>query len=175
MAAEDLRALGLVWQEQRARLADLDQYRQFEDRLRREWAIETGLIERLYTFDRGITLLLVERGIEASLIPPGPNADPEIVASMISDHKAVVDGLFDFITGERRLSVGYIRELHALMTRSQETAEGMDTLGRKVSVPLIRGGFKKLPNNPVRTDGRLHEYCPPEQVDSEMDRLIALH
>ncbi len=67
------------------------------------------------------------------------------------------------------------KELHALMTRHQETVEGLDSLGRKTSVPLIRGAYKRLPNNPLRPDGTIHEYCPPEQVDSEMDRLIALH
>ena len=29
--------------------------------------------------------------------------------------------------------------------------------------------------NPLRPDGTVHLYCPPEQVDLEMDRLIALH
>lgn len=170
-----MRALGLVWQEQRMRLADLEQYRKFEERLRREWAIETGLIERLYTFDRGITLLLVERGIEASLIPAGQNTDRDSVVAMISDHEAAVETLFDFIAGGRVLSVGYIKELHALMTRSQEFVEGIDALGRKASTLLVHGEFKKWPNNPSRADGKLHEYCPPEQVGSEMDRLIALH
>lgn len=175
LAVDDLRALGLVWQEQREQLANLDQFRLFEERLRREWAIETGLIERLYTLDRGITQLLIERGIEASTSKDGRDSVPESVTSMIADHKAVVDGLFDFITGERRLSISYIKELHALMTRSQDFVEGKDTLGRTVSTPLAHGEFKKLPNNPVRTDGKLHEYCPPEQVDSEMDRLMDLH
>ncbi len=27
----------------------------------------------------------------------------------------------------------------------------------------------------MRPDGLIHEYCPPEQVTSEMDRLIELH
>ena len=175
LAVEELRALGLVWQEQRTRLENLEQYRKFEDRLRREWAIETGLIERLYTFDRGITLLLVERGIEASLIPAGQNTDPDSVVSMISDHEAAVETLFDFIAGGRLLSVSYVKELHALMTRSQEFVEGVDALGRNASTPLLHGEFKKWPNNPSRTDGKLHEYCPPEQVGSEMDRLVALH
>ena len=175
LATDDLLALGLVWQEQRTQLANLDQFRLFEERLRREWAIETGLIERLYTLDRGVTQLLIERGIESLVATPEQDSVSDSVASMIADHKAVVDQLFEFITGGRLLSVSYIKELHGLMTRSQEFVEGVDTLGRPVSTPLIRGSFKQLPNNPVRSDGRLHEYCPPEQVDSEMDRLIELH
>ena len=42
-------------------------------------------------------------------------------------------------------------------------------------VPLIRGAYKQLSNNPLRSNGTIHEYCPPEHVDSEMDRLIGLH
>lgn len=32
-----------------------------------------------------------------------------------------------------------------------------------------------MPNNPTRENGSFHEYCPPEQVASEMDRLVAMH
>jgi hypothetical protein len=44
---------------------------EFEKRLRREWAIETGIIEDVYTLDRGVTRILIEKGIDAALIPHG--------------------------------------------------------------------------------------------------------
>ena len=175
LASAELGALAQVWREQLQRLGSQNSYRQFEVRLKREWAIETGLIERLYTLDRGITQLLIERGIHAALIPHESGANPDAIAAMIRDHEAAVDGVFDFVKGTRPLSTSYIKELHALMTRHQATVEGIDSLGRKTSVPLIRGAYKRLPNNPLRPDGKIHEYCPPEQVESEMDRLIALH
>ncbi len=136
---------------------------------------ETGLIERLYTFDRGITQLLIEHGIQAHLIPHEHVANPDVVVAMITDHEAAVDGLFDFVKGERSLSTSYIKELHALITRHQETVESIDSLGRQTTVPLRRGAYKVLPNNPRRLDGTIHEYCPPERVDSEMERLISMH
>ena len=40
---------------------------------------------------------------------------------------------------------------------------------------MIRGDYKKLPNNPLRPDGTIHEYCPPEHVAAEMERLIEMH
>ncbi len=166
---------GQSWAARREEFADSDQIRAFEERLRREWAIETGLIEQLYTLDHETALLLAERGIDSALIPAGQDSKPQNVASMIADHKAVVDGLIDFAASGRRLSVSYVKEIHAFITRSQETVEGIDTLGRSVSSPLVRGAFKQLQNNPTRPDGKIHEYCPPEQVDSEMDRLIDLH
>jgi Fic family protein len=176
LARPELRQLAQVWAEQRNELDRVDGLEEFNLRLKREWAIETGLVERVYTLDRGITQILIERGIDASLIPHDHGAqDPQRVAAMIRDHEAAIDGLFDFIRGERRLSTSYVRELHALLTRNQETTAAMDTLGHAVEIPLLRGEYKRHPNNPTRPNGAIHEYCPPEQAVSEMDRLIELH
>ena len=172
---KELGALALVWSEQRQRLATQQAYIQFEKRLMREWAIETGLVERLYSFDRGITQLLIEHGIQAVVIPHGSVPNPEATVAMIADHEAAVEGVFQFVKDERELTTSYIKELHALMSRHQQTVEGIDSLGRKTSVDLIRGDYKRQPNNPHRPDGTLHEYCPPEHVHSEMDSLITMH
>lgn len=51
----------------------------------------------------------------------------------------------------------------------------MDQFGTRIKVELLRGEWKRLPNNPRRSDGSVHEYCPPEQVASEMDRLIEMY
>ncbi len=175
LAQAELRHLAQIWCEQRARLRSGDAFQQFEERLKREWAIETGLIERLYTLDRGITILLIEHGINAALIPHEGARNPESIVSMIADHQQAVDGVFDFVKGNRALSTSYIKELHALMTRHQDSVEGVDAFQRKTKVPLRRGDYKLQPNNPVRPDGTLHKYCPPEHVASEMDRLIEMH
>ena len=149
---------------------------EFNERLRREWAIETGLIERVYALTRGITEALIERGIREELIPSSAtDRDPALVFDMIQDHAAAVDGLFDFVKRERHLSTSYVKELHAALLAHQETASARDILGRRVEMPLVRGDYKRRPNNPVRIDGRVHEYCPPEQVAPEMDRLIEMH
>jgi len=176
LAKEAIRALSGVWREHRERLVNRPAYRLFEKKLKREWAIETGLIENIYSLDRGITQLLIERGISAALIPRQTSTNPDKVVAMIRDHEQAVEGLFDFATGTRPVSTSYIKELHALMTRHQDTVEGIDFLGRSVSIPLSHGQFKSRPNNPLRPfSGSIHEYCPPEHVVSEMDRLIELH
>lgn len=51
----------------------------------------------------------------------------------------------------------------------------VDSLGRTGQRSLRRGVFKQYPNNPTRPDGRVHQYCPPEQVDSEIARLRNLY
>jgi Fic family protein len=174
LANAELAALASVWREQHGQLKNAESLRIFNERLQREWAIETGVIENVFTLDRGVTQLLIERGIDASLIPnSATNKDPELVAAIIRDHQDAMEGLFDFIQRRRPVSTSYIKELHALMTRNQETSSAIDALGRQAEVPLLHGEYKLLPNNPVRPDGRIHEYCPPEQVASEMDQLIA--
>jgi fido (protein-threonine AMPylation protein) len=83
--------------------------------------------------------------------------------------------MFDFVGGTRELSTGYIKELHAALLRNQATYTVVDQFGRAFEKPLEKGLYKDAPNSPTRPDGAVHEYCPPEQVASEMDRLVALH
>ena len=97
LASSDVKALGNVWVEQSERLKGSNSLKEFSDRLQRQWAIETGIIERLYSIDRGITNLLIERGIEASLIPHGTADKPaEYIVDILKDHELVLEGLFDF-------------------------------------------------------------------------------
>ncbi len=175
LASDEFRTLEKIWRETSG---DLDQsaLQRFNERLSRQLAVETGLIERLYTLDRGTTELLIEHGIDAALIAHGStNRDPELVAAIIRDQHEAVEGVFAFVSAQRELTTGYVRELHAALTRHQRTTEARDSRGRLVEVPLLRGDWKQQPNNPRRPDGAIHAYCPPEQVASEMDRLVALH
>lgn len=176
LASDDLKALRAVWLEQKADLEARDAVKEFNARLLRRWAIETGLIERLYTLDQGVTELLVERGLDAGLVRNGStNGDPEHVVQMIRDQHDAVAGLFDFVAAQRDLRTSYVKELHAILTANQRHVDARDSLGKRVQVPLRRGEYKQCPNSPREPDGRVHEYCPPEQVASEMDRLIEMH
>ena len=175
LAQEELCGLSAVWLEQREALEADGAFAQFNEALHREWAVETGLVEQVYTLDRGITQILIERGIDAAFIPHRADQDPEQVAAMIRDHKDVIEGLFSFVRGDRPLSTSFVKELHAQLTRHQSTASGIDALGRRTQIELLHGTFKKRPNNPTRHNGSVHEYCPPEQVDSEMERLLEMY
>ena len=176
LADADLRRLAGEWNEKREKLGSDRAIEEFSDRLKREWAIETGLIERVYTLTRGITEILIERGLREEFIASSAtDRDPGLVFDMIQAHADAVDGLFDFVKRERELSTSYVKELHAALLTHQETATARDIFGRRVEMPLLRGEYKRRPNNPVRPDGLVHEYCPPEQVASEMDRLIDVH
>ncbi len=177
LASSELAGLIHVWQEQHARLEKLEGVKLFNERLRREWAIETGIIENLYSIDRGTTALLIDKGLEASLIAPGATDKPaEQVIAIVRDQEDALEGLFDFVSQRRSLSTAYIKELHAALTRHRTTISGIDNLGQKREFELLRGEYKRWPNNPTRSaDELLHEYCPPEHVAAEMDRLVEMH
>ncbi len=172
----ELEALCEVWTRDLKTIGDEDRVRAFNTELAREWAIETGIIEGAYTLDRGTTRILIERGIDSAYISHrATDRDPELVARMIQAHFEVLEGLFAFVKGERGLTPGYIKELHAALLRHVQTVVVFDQFDRSFETSLEKGVYKRLPNNPRRPDGTLHEYCPPEHVASEMDRLVGLH
>lgn len=176
LASPEILSLVTVWNEQAGRLKETGAFKSYMDRLRREIAIETGIIERLYSLDRGVTLLLIEHGIDEALIPHGTTDQPvQQVVALIRDQETAVEGLFDFVKGQRQLSTSYIKQLHQILTRNQEYTDAVNSLGNPMRVRLLRGEWKKQPNNPIRSDGSAHKYAPPEQVASEMDKLIEWH
>ena len=86
-----------------------------------------------------------------------------------------LEALFNFVASEQELSLFYIRQLHEIFTQHQETVDAVDAFGNKVRVALLHGKWKQNPNNPTRRDGTIHEYSPPLQVQSEMERLVSMH
>ncbi len=172
----ELRPLLQFWNDQRSDLEKSGALQQFSEHLAREWAIETGQIEGVYNIDRGVTETLVERGISADLIPQTPGEKtPEVITAILNDHREVLEGLFEFIKGNRPFSKSYIHELHAVLLRHQETTTAIDQFGNLFEARLLKGKYKERPNNPKRSNGAIHVYCPPEQVDSEMERLLEIH
>jgi Fic family protein len=164
------------WNDQRTDLEQSGALAEFSKRLAREWSIETGQIEGVYDIDRGITQTLIERGIDADLIGNHPGQKPpELIAAIIQDHADVLEGLFQFIKGDRPLTKSYIHELHAALLRHQDTSMMVDQFGNLFESKLSKGKYKEWPNNHKKADGSTHQYCRPEQVDSEMERLLTLH
>lgn len=165
-----------VWRGRASELQGTKTYNDFLIKLRRQWAIETGVLERLYTLSDGASLTLIEQGLDAALISHSDTDRPvaEVIA-LIRDQHSVIEGLYQFVGGGRPLSKSYIRELHQALTAHQEYYDVVDTLGTVGRRPMVRGTWKTLPNNVRLEDESLFEFCPPEHVESEMDRLISLH
>ncbi|MGH8551650.1 MAG: Fic family protein, partial [Methylococcales bacterium] len=174
----ELRALTSVWHEKKSTLENDGAYKEFIKKLQREWAIETGIIERLYTWDRGVTEVLIEQGIESSIISHRAGVskkDAEHIQALIKDHLGIVEGLFSYIKGDEPLSEYFIRGLQAQFTAHQDYTEAVTESGDLVQVRLLKGEYKTLPNNPRRPGGEVHAYCPPELTKEEMENLIRLY
>src|SRR5438552_1287229 len=106
LAASDVSSIRRIWSEQKERLKGTKQLAEFTERLSREWAIETGIIENLYDIDRGITQTLIERGFQAELLSHGSTDKPrDFVLQLLRDQKEALDGVFAFVKAERPLSI----------------------------------------------------------------------
>jgi Fic family protein len=164
------------WDKKRVELCgNQEQYEQFIDQLKRKQAVDTGILERMYDLKRGVTETFVKEGFVDSYLQHGDTSiDQQELMNYLKDNFDAINFIFNFIKDERTLSVGYIKELHSLITRHQDTVEAVDSLGNIGRTDLLKGEFKKMPNNPRRPDGVVCEYCPPLQVDSEMDNLIKI-
>lgn len=148
-------------------------YDEFNQELYRSWAIETGIIEGLYELDRGITQTLVRHGFSAEHVERNStNKSPDELVTILRDHEDTIDLVSQWIEESRPLTKGFIRIIHQVIAKNQATYDAVDQFGNTVHPELHKGEFKKFPNNPTRPDGIVHEYCPPIQVESELDNLI---
>ena len=158
-------ALMRTWHERMGELRTKDLYKTFVEKLKRQWAIETGVLEDIYTLSEGATLALIQGGLDAALITHGDtDGEPEDVILKIQDQHLAIQGLYQFVSGQRPMGTSYIKELHQVLTAHQDTYLARDTLGSLVQRQLIRGAWKLWPNNVEHPDGTRFEYCPPEQV-----------
>lgn len=170
-----MRDLEQMWKDRREQIHDAGAFTSFNEAVAREWSIETGQIENLYDLELGITKTLIKEGFETAVIPPGSSGlDPETTRRILTDQQNALEGLFAFVKSERSLTTSYIKELHQAMLASQHTVTVYDDKGNAFKTEAIKGQWKTHPNYPQKGDTVFH-YCPPEQVASEMDRLIELY
>ncbi len=165
------------WFERRKKLReDSGEYADFLNRLKREHAIETGVVERLYDLKKGVTETFINDGFIKSYLSHGDtNISDDDLISHLNDHLDSVNFIFDVVKEDRPLSTSFIKELHQLLTRNQKYTEGRDQFGNKLKIELLKGQYKKTENNPTREDGTKILYCSPDHVSSEMDNLVTIY
>ena len=174
LSSPQIIALVKAWHDQAEELKQKESYQTFLMQLRRQWAIETGILERLYTLSEGATKTLIEKGLDATFIShDDTDKPPGEVLSIIRDQHQAIEGLYDFISGHRPLGTSYVKELHSILTAHQQTYEAIDTLGHRVTPAMPHGEWKQLPNSLDAKDAI--QFCPPLHVDSEMEKLLRLH
>jgi len=172
----ELHSLMTAWQQQAESMRRNPAYDEFLIRLRREWAIETGQIEQLYDISEGATKTLIEQGFDASLLlHEDTDKHPEQVINYIKDQYQAIEGLDQFVGGNRLLGTSYIKELHCVLTAHQTHYDARDSAGNSVIRELPRGIWKIISNNAKLEDGKVFQFCPYEHVPAEMDQLITWH
>ena len=124
------------------------------ERVERRWAIETGIIEGIYSIDRGMTQTLIENGLVADLIDrDSTNRDPQELVRILKDHQDTAKFVTETIRNQRPLSKQYIVELHQILTLNQPTYTAVNQFGREFEATLDRGGSRNGPTiRPGRTD-----------------------
>lgn len=171
-----MRSLYETWwaSKQRLQRSSPTSLREFNERLIRRLSVETGILERLYDLDRGTTEALVAHGFVEELVSrSSTDIEPARLIDILRDQEAAIQLMIDCVARNRELTKGVIHELHAILTRHQDTTTAVNQFGDRFEIPLLKGAFKQQPNNPRRPDGSVHEYCPPLHVEAEMDNLVS--
>jgi Fic family protein len=166
-----------AWERKREQFSkDTGQFDAFFIKLKRTHAIETGIVEKLYDLSRGVTETFIKDGFNSSLLSHGDtNIEDSKLISFLTDHYEAIDYIFDLVKDKRDITAHVIKEIHQFVAKSQDYTEAKDQFGSLKKVKFHKGIFKVHPNNPVRDDGTLFEYCPPEHTISEIERLIQLY
>ncbi|KLL12828.1 hypothetical protein BL254_07600 [Protofrankia sp. BMG5.30] len=166
-------ALQRAWQEAVA-TASHEDFTAARYRSLRRHAIETGIIERLYDVEWGVTEALVAEGLTAEVAARNGGVDEDVLEIIRSQFGALTF-LADAVRDGEDLSITLVRRVHTAICGRQATYDATTAFGRPVKVPLRHGAWKEHPNHVRRPDDTTLEYVPPEHVQSEMDRLLVYY
>ena len=182
----EIRVMEREWLDLQSQLKDQSVPRQFLDgwlaERGRAFAIETGQIEGLYTLRRGVAEQLIAEGLEGVLgAHTYENVHTGTLQGLLRDQEDAYNLLFGDVIDGQGITQHKIKSWHQLLTRHQKTITGLmpnprfDRLDRVQVEFKEKGVWKSISNNPRRPDGLIHEYCPPEQVQAEMDTFVEMH
>lgn len=135
-----------------------------------KWAaVDTGAIENLYDVDRGFTYTVAATTVAWARIPQEKGED---VVRVIADQLAGYEHVLDAATANVEISEYWIRGLHEVLCRSQNTSRVLTSIGWQER-PLVKGAYKTDPNNPLNlASNHVHSYAPPLDVTPEMARFV---
>jgi Fic family protein len=142
----------------------------------RRHAIETGIIERLYDIDWGVTEALVAEGLTADAVARvGEGAVDEDILEVVRSQYDALEYLAQAARDGRDVTVYLIKELHIALTRRQSTYTAVSPTGSEFHATLHHGEWKQQSNYVTRPDGAVLQYTPAEHVAAQMDRLVQLY
>lgn len=164
--------LRVAWEEHLNQVSR-EEFEETRRRTLRRHAIETGIIEQLYDLTWGVTEALVAEGITREVA--AREGISEDTLAIVNDQLDALELLVAAVRECRPLTASFLKELHAAITRSQPTYDARDQFGNLVRRSLPHGTWKEFPNDVTRADGSRLQYAPPEHVQSQIDRMLALY
>ena len=139
------------------------------DVAKRAAAVDTGAIEGLYDVDRGFTFSVA---MQMAAWEAQVDAKGHQVRALIEAQLSAYDFVLDFATQAVPMAEAWIRALHEVMCKGQETYRVHTEVGiQEHTLPL--GRYKVLPNHVLKSGGITHSYAPVDLVPAEMHRLTA--
>lgn len=137
------------------------------DFVSRAAATDTGALEDLYPADRGLTFTVA---IEAATWEAEADAKG-VEVPLIKSQIEAYDYVLDLATERTPIAESWIRQLHAVITKSQKTHPVLTEAGWQ-EIELHHGEYKSLPNHIIRRDGSWHAHAPVYQTPIEMKRFV---
>ncbi|HXA15739.1 MAG TPA: Fic family protein [Thermoanaerobaculia bacterium] len=139
------------------------------DVAKRAAAVDTGALEGLYEVDRGFTFTVA---LQMAAWESALDAKGARVRSLVESQMGAYDFVLDFATRATPIAEVWIRTLHEVMCKGQETYAVYTEIGlQEQALPL--GEYKALPNHVMKSDGVVHSWAPVDLVPAEMQRLCA--
>lgn len=152
-----------------AKESDKDDLAKAQEVALRTAAFDTGAIEGLYPTDRGLTFTVATQAAawEQEVVEQDANA-LELFKAQLEAFEMVLDLATNKFP---KLTQSWIRQVHEVVTRPQETYTVVTPLGLQRQ-PLPKGKYKSQPNHVRTADGQVHAYAPVDLTQPEMQRLL---
>ena len=136
----------------------------WQEKLRIDWTYNSNAIEG-NTLTYGETAFFLREGLTSEGKPLKDYLEAK-------NHAEAIDWLRDFVHSKRRLSEGFIKQLHALLLKGVEFTYAKAANGDLIKKPLTPGKYKTRPNHVLTLSGKIHKYTDPIHVKDEMEALL---
>ncbi|MBI4129636.1 Fic family protein [Candidatus Peregrinibacteria bacterium] len=152
--------------------AKIDAFRPFskellalwQERLRIDWTYNSNAIEG-NTLTYGETAFFLREGLTSEGRPLKDYVEAK-------NHAEAIDCLYEVVQSKRKLTEGFIKELHGLLLRDIDHTIAKGAGGKLIHKPLSAGKYKVRPNHVLTLSGTIHTYAEPIKVLDEMQALL---
>lgn len=136
----------------------------WQEKLRIDWTYNSNALEG-NTLTYGETVFFLREGLTSEGKPLKDYLETK-------NHAEAIDWLYDIIKDKRRITNGFIKQLHSLLLRNIEYTRARSSNGKVIKKNLTAGKYKIKPNHVLTLSGRIHHYVEPIHVQDEMDKLL---